>query len=554
MHRRVAPLALALVGLAPALAHAEEPLTKRFDYVGGVDFFASGAALAVDGPDADLTDVDTFVHPAFVEVEALDIALGAELVDALLYWGGSIANDDCAGTTIDDTVTFAPAGMPSNEVTADVCHCSDAGAAAYDVQLCRASVLELMGDPVGSHWLDDFDALIANQGTHNASFSLVLVYRSDILPNRHVAIYDGLLTLWNMGTSSQLVTLDQILVDDPPQADLTWYALEGDVAGFGDEGVDVVGQPGGLALDLSDATNPIANPMNHTINTSNPPQLDALGVDIDAFDIAAALSSGDTSLDITYRGGSDKYWIAYNIVGVNIYAPYFGKDSGKSWILQQDNARDGEVNPGDVVRYSIALANDGNAPGSVSLVDAIPPEAASWTLVDGGGGSDVSQADTLLVEDIMVGPGQTREVVIDVVIAELPASTQMLNVADFTSSEGELGSLVAPPVPIVVAGAGESTGEGESGETSSGSETGDAGETSSGTSEGSGSSGGVGESDTSAADTQADEVGTSGGPGGASEGGCSCASERDPSERNPSGALLLLALLGLRRRARVPSM
>lgn len=549
--RRVSLGVLVILGLAPALARAEEPITKRFDYVGPIDFFATGAAMAIDGPDPDTSEVDTLVHPAIVEIEPLDLALGAELVDVQLYWGGSIPNDDCAGATIDDTVTFTPPGLPSGEVVAEVCYCSDAGAASYDIQLCRASVLDQIDQPVGSYALDDFDALIANQGTHNASFSLVLVFRSDILPARHVALYDGLLTLWNMGTTSSLVTLDSVLVDDPPRGDLTWYALEGDVAGFGNEGVSVVGQPGALALDLGDAINPIANPMNHTINTSNPPQADALGVDVDEFDISAALTSGDTSLDITYRGGSDKYWIAYNIVGVNIYAPIFADASSKTWVHEQDADQDGVVSAGDTVRYTIHVENSGNAPGTIDLDDPIPAEAASWALVDAGGGVDMSSADTLIVQGIALGPGEASDVIFDVVIAELPASTSMFNTANYLGSEGDAGSLVAAGVPIVVDQAGDSEGEsgtseGESGTSSEGGE--------SGTSSEGGESGGASESDGAGTnDTQAnDEVGESGESGGiTSEDGCNCSTQGLSTQglsTQGGAALGLLALLGLRRR------
>jgi MYXO-CTERM domain-containing protein len=533
-------LACALVLLAADVVHAEEPVVKRYDFVGPIDFFATGAPLAVDGPDADTTNVDMLLHPGVTEITVQDIPVGAVLRKALLYWGGSIVNDDCGGTTIDSAVTFAPPGVAASEVNAEVCYCSDAAAAGYDMQLCRADVSDLVGDLVGEYALDDFAALVANGTTNTASFSVVLVFSGDGLPARHIAIYDGLLTMWNQSNPSQLVVLDQILVDDPPHGDLTWYTLEGDEGGTGNESVGVVGKPGNLGLALGDAINPVDNPMNHTVNTSDPPQSDALGVDIDQFDISAALSAGDTSVETTYNGGSDKYWIAYNVVGVNIYAPVFGELSNKDWLLELDADQDGGPSFGDTIRYVIHLENTGNALGSLTLSDAIPAEADSWTVIDAGGGIDMSTPDTLIIEGLMLAPGEATDVIFDVVIAELPASTQMLNVADYQTLEGDVGSLVAPPVPITVEGGGESdtTSGDTSGTTSEGSTSGDTGDTSdsdSGEGESSGESGSEGGSDTSGSN---DEVGESGGGPSVepSAGGCAC------SVDSPTAPLALPAL------------
>jgi MYXO-CTERM domain-containing protein/uncharacterized repeat protein (TIGR01451 family) len=551
MLRSSVPLVVcALALLAPDVARAEEPVVKRYDFVGPIDFFATGAALAVDGPDADTTNVDMLVHPGITEVTARDVPIDAVLRKVLVYWGGSIANDDCGGTTIDDAVTFTPPGMPASEVIAEVCYCSDAAAAGYDMQLCRADVTAMIDDPIGEYALDDFAALVANGSTNNASFSIVLVFSADALPARHIAIYDGLLTMWDQSNPSELVALDSILVDDPPHGDLTWYTLEGDEGGSGNESVGVVGEPGNLGLTLGDPLNPVDNPMNHTINTTVPAQSDTLGVDIDQFDISAALSAGDTSVETTYTGGGDKYWIAYNVVGVNIYAPVFGAASNKDWTLELDADQDGVPSPGDTIRYVIHLENTGNALGGLTLSDPIPAEADSWTLIDAGGGVDMSTADTLILEGLALAPGEATDVIFDVVIAQVPDGTEMVNVANYEAPEGDAGSLIAPPVPIGVEGGDTSEGdtsEGETseGETTSGDTSGDTDDTGSGDGESESESG---SGDASGGDDQGDEIGESGeGSGiGPSEDGCACSAD---SSTAPA-ALLVLGLLGLVRRRR----
>jgi hypothetical protein len=125
----------------------------------------------------------------------LDRKLDAILRQAYLYWGGSIVNDDCAGGTIDQIVTFTPPGEQVSAVVAEVCYCSDAAAASYDIQLCRADVTAKIGAMIGDYAVDDFSALINNGTTNNASFSIVLFYSSNSLPARSIALYDGLMTM-----------------------------------------------------------------------------------------------------------------------------------------------------------------------------------------------------------------------------------------------------------------------------------------------------------------------------------------------------------------------
>lgn len=142
----------------------------------------------------------------------------------------------------------------------------------------------------------------------------------------------------------------------------------------------------GASTTVFDAVNPADNPMNRTINTTTPPQTDVIGVDIDRLDISAALTPGDTYVDMTYSAGGDKFWVVYNIVGVNVYrAVLHPKKVDKSWILLDDADGSGTVTPGDTVRYTIRVENVGTAPGVVTISDPIPPEFSSWQIVSGAG-------------------------------------------------------------------------------------------------------------------------------------------------------------------------
>jgi uncharacterized repeat protein (TIGR01451 family) len=452
--------ALALLS-SPAVARADEPVVLRQAWSGHVAFFATGAAMAIDGPDGD-TNVDTLVQPASVDVAAPDVPALGMVRAAFLYWGGSIVQSDCFNpNAIDDTVDFTPPGGVTTTVVADACFCSDAGALAYDVQACRADVTSLVTAISGTYTVDGFSALIANASTHNASFSVVLVYEDPLLPPRRVALYDGLLTMAAGVNAEEIITLDGLDVDDPPSGDLTWYVLEGDVGGSAGESAQATGFPGGTMLPLTDAYNPVDNPMNHTITTTDPPQTDVIGVDVDRFSIDGALAAGDTAVQVRYTAGLDKWWLVYDVVGVNVYEPVLADSSAKTWVLHDDGDGDGVPSPGDVIRYTIHLENTGNADGVVAVSDPIAPQAAGFTLVDAGGGVDQSAGTTVHVVDIPLGVGDTADVVIDVVLDDVPSGTTMSNVAEYTAAPGGVhGFLVAPLVVVENAGGGSASDTG----------------------------------------------------------------------------------------------
>lgn len=460
MTRRPIPEAKTVARLAGVLllalgggAAGAAPLTLLDQWEGGMDYFATGAPLAVDGPDGDTTTVDTLSQPASVVVSSADIPATATVVAAYLYWAGTIPDQsECANTqyTDDEVLLTLPGAAAAVPVTADQCQCIP-GATSYDIQACRKDITPLVvaSGMQGTFTVDEFAARAQNGATDNASFSLVLVYEeADLLPPRRIALYDGLEELYQGSRVMQLAGLE---VDNPAQGDITWYVLDGDVGGVGPEEVRVQGQPGGLSTAVWDMVNPFDNPMNRTINTTQPPQTGILGVDIDRLDISAGLTPLDTSVNMTYTAGEDKFWVVYNLVGVNVYRPVVNpKSSSKTWTLQVDADGSTTITEGDTVRYTIHLSNSGTAPGYVGLTDPIPPEFASWQLVDDGGGVNQSTATTLMLENLWLPVGGAVDVVLDAIIGPGAAGTSIVNGALWeVVSSGTTGAVVAPPVAVV---------------------------------------------------------------------------------------------------------
>lgn len=437
-----------LILLAPASALADEPLVERFSFRRASDFFATGATLAEDS-DGDGA-VDVLLSSASVAVEPGDLAQGAFLQQALVYWGGTIAeNANCAGgdSSVDSSVELTvPQGQPT-QVAADACYCSGADNQSRDVQACRADVSGLVtqagGQLVGPWTLGGFQARIDDGDTDNASWALVLIYGAPELPPRQLTVYDGLLTMRYDEVSFVLPDLE---VDDPPSADLTWYVMEGDVGGSDDEAVSVRGLPGGVERTLSDDVNPAQGPMNRTINTTSPPQEGVVGVDIDGFDVSDALAAGDTSVEVTYAADADKWWLVFNIVGVRLFYSDFG-DSSLTWVLSDDVDGDGP-SPGDEVRYTVELVNTGEGNALVDLTAALPPATESWGVLDAAGGTDTSTAATLQVDGVAVDAGGSARVEFVLRIADVPPGTTLDVEAAYSVDGGGSGVLPAPTLTV----------------------------------------------------------------------------------------------------------
>ncbi len=429
---------------------AAEPLDLLASWEGSIDYFITGAPLAIDGSDSG-RDVDTLSQPASVDVTSTDVPALAGIEAAFLFWGGTIPDQsDCATAPVytdDEVVLTVPGGTPTT-VTADECFC-EIGAGSYDIQGCRYDFTSMLTSGIiGTYTVDEFAALVRNGSTDNASFAIVLIYdEPTTLPPRRIALYDGLEELY---LGSRIINLSGLDVDSPADGDLAWYVLDGDVGGTGPESVELSGAPGGLSTTLSDSINPATNPMNRTINTTTPPQEDVVGVDIDKLDASAGLTPGDVSAVMTYTAGGDKYWVVLNIVGINVYKAHITvRLSSKDWELHDDADASGTPTPGDTIRFTIHLVNVGTAPGSVDITDDIPSVFDSWVLVDGAGGTDSSTATRLVLEDVIVPVGGSTDVILDAVIADGTDGEAVVNVVDFDATpDGNTGRIASSPFVI----------------------------------------------------------------------------------------------------------
>jgi len=428
-----------LLGLAlfASPSFANEPLQLRQTWEGKVSSFMTGVPMAYDTNNNQRAD--KLILPAVVQVPSSAVPNGVTLKAARLYWGGTQAQmgDDCTGSAPDREVRISRPDGAVRNIIADRCYCSGADATSYDVWVCHADITADAGDQIVGQWsIDDYEGLIADGSTDTASAAFLFVYEKDDLPPRRVALYDGNYVLSNQEVTFRL----DVNVDTNPDGDLTFYVMEGDIAGEGNEFVRVDGIPGNAGpILLEDDINPADNPFNRTINTTDPPRTGVVGVDVDRFDITAALTPGDTAVDVTYSAGEDKVWLAVNVIGVNLFDPVLSQKSFKSLSVMGEVAM-----PGDTVRYEIHLENTGNEAGTVTLTDELSEHFASWTLVSGAG-VDMSTATTLRLQNVSVAPGQSIKVLIDAVIGPVEDNTVISNLASWSqpAEGGYPGEVVA---------------------------------------------------------------------------------------------------------------
>lgn len=288
-------------------ASADEPASARATWDGHFDYVVTGASLAID-TDAD-GNVDSLIQPKALPIPVSHWPAGTAAHKVYLYWGGTQTQPALGNPLVPDSVVML--GLPggdSAEVRAQACYYSDGGAASYDVWVCRADVTNLFPASVaawgGSCTLSGYHGLVNDNASDHAVAALVIVGGHASFPTRRITLFDGNTTFQS---SSDTLAWSAPL---PPQAgSLTFFTLEGDPGSSSSEKV-VVSTPGHPPVVLSDSLNPVNNPMNQTINTTLPAQTGTIGIDIDRFAIDSALSGVDTSVQVIFSGGSDKWWLA----------------------------------------------------------------------------------------------------------------------------------------------------------------------------------------------------------------------------------------------------
>ncbi len=395
----------------PALA--DEPLAERDRHEGTVDFAFVGAPLAIDS-DAD-GRADTLALPASFTTTTAQLPTGSTLLAATLYWGGTQVDPGtpCTGAP-DDVVSLQRPDGGTVAVTADRCDCAEGGAAAYDVWTCTADLTSaLSGGALAGTWrVDGYSGLVAGGDTDHAAAALLLIADHPSFAPREIVVADGLQTLTSADTT---VGFTGLAVEGPASGEVAFLALEGDPGASPDEFVAIDALPSGTTGTLSDPTSPANDPINRTIGATT----GTVGIDLDRFDLSGHVAAGDTTVEVTFSAGLDKYWPVAAVVAIDAFSPDLST-SMMSWTLDLDADGSGDVSPGDHLGVLLDLSNTGSTDALIAVVSSMPAEISSWTLTDDGNGIDVSSATQLALDDLLVPPGSTITVAFDAVVNPAP--------------------------------------------------------------------------------------------------------------------------------------
>lgn len=316
----------------------------------------------------------------------LSIPSGATVTYARLYWAAQKA----AAPAGSSALVERPGGF-STRVTADISHTamSPGGNPSFYYH-SSVEVTDLVtANGSGAYRVGSIDALPLanlNEPTAFAAWALVVFYRRDSEPQRNLALFDGMDALGSR--FNKLVTSVTLQGFHVPQSGfdgkLGVVAYEGDNTGNGDSLIF-----GGT--QMSNAVNPANNFFNGTrsllgvavSNAGDLPQLTGgpgsySGVDIDVIDVTRQLVKDQTMVTIDATTGGENFFLGAFVTSITSYKPEFSSGSTKT--VQNLTRTDGITRPGDTVRYTITVKNQGNDIAINTMLTDVLPAGISYVL------------------------------------------------------------------------------------------------------------------------------------------------------------------------------
>lgn len=276
------------------------PLTLFQEFSGYYDYTTTGGTLRTQDNNTNACSITTSSSNTLLT----QIPVGATIERAYLYWSHS-------SQSLDDIVTFE-----GQNVFADVAYGSNIGSGRqfYGYRSDVTAIVQGIADPSTNTF--DFSGLtIDNSNTYCSSatvlggWSLMVFYEELSLPAVTINLYQGFSGESNSSSSYTLSGFFAIGANGSKTTVLSW---EGDQTLANNELLTVTAGSG-LTLTLSGDgdNNGITrnNPFNSTIydNTANPVinNANSYGVDLDTYDISAAVQPGESSVTTTVQSGQD---------------------------------------------------------------------------------------------------------------------------------------------------------------------------------------------------------------------------------------------------------
>jgi uncharacterized repeat protein (TIGR01451 family) len=340
----------------------------------------------------DVDTVDTGLN-GFNNSSSADFTLpaGATVLRAYLYWYAEVSGATITTQRGQVKLRTSPLGAYTN-VTASNIHQQSAPAAGAGY-VSVADVTSLVSNTSTTFTVAGMPTQPGVVDTYGG-WSLVIVLADPAEPFRKLTVFDGLKSVGS--GAPQTINLSLGTNATPPTGAVSMRM--GVVAGEGDRGttgdaiaVRSYASPG-AAPNAYTTLNNDAGVNNNFFNSSitrlntnvaakNPNYVNQLGVDMDVFDVAnasnAVVQNSTYALDINLTSTGDVYLPSVVTTAVQLYVPNVQQDMVKTVV----DLNGGDVQPGDILEYTIAFSNTGgDFADAMVLNDPIP---ANTTYVPG---------------------------------------------------------------------------------------------------------------------------------------------------------------------------
>ncbi|WP_433303609.1 Ig-like domain-containing protein [Actinoplanes sp. CA-030573] len=300
------------------------------------------------------TDVDNNPLTFNDSMATLDMPPGSTVLFAGLYWGADSASP------LRNQVLFSTDGGGSYQpITASTLFPNGTIYQGFADVTARVA-----GVGNGVYGVANIQASIA-AGSY-AGWSLVVAYHNAAQDMRALRVYDGFGQV-SSGNTDITVTGFETPHTGTVHAKIGAVAYEGDRGTTGDS-LKVDGR------SLSDAENPANNFFDSTVSDSgtpvggrNPGYDNTLGFDVDQVDATGMFANAATSATLTLTTTGDQYYPGVITFTIDLYSPNITTTPS---VIDLNG---GDLVPGDVLEYRIAVRNEGNdTADGVALSDAIP--------------------------------------------------------------------------------------------------------------------------------------------------------------------------------------
>ena len=284
----------------------------------------------------------------------LAIPPGASVLWAGLYWGARPpSGSPCALGTACSNVRFAtPTSGGYRTLRATQIDLFSGSGSAY--QGFVEVTIDVRAGGSGTYRVADVAALT---GSNNyAGWALVVVLRDPTQMLRNLTVFDGFA---QVGAGMPVTTTVQGFLTPLAGAFTTrigTVVYEGDL-GFPGDTFQING------VRLGNTANPASNFFNSSISSAvttlpprNPQLLNQLGFDIDVLDASGTLPNGASSATITFTTNEDQYFPGVLTFANDVFQPVIEGNVFKD----VTDLNGGALNPGDILEYTITLANTGN--------------------------------------------------------------------------------------------------------------------------------------------------------------------------------------------------